>query len=721
MALLSLAGQVESLLEANRALTERVERLEERLGRSSRNSSLAPSSDPLGVLGQPPSRGAAGGRAGNPGIRGRRGCWPPGSGRTSWSSTGRSVASPAAIPSPTLRARSGSLSVIRSASPCSVGVVNCGVCAGRLFGGAFSLAVPCRLLLAGLAILGATLLAPAALARPAAGLTAVAAENALPGTTSWLAPLSQEREIEGYTSEISVAPGDTLHLHVSTSPDAHYRAVVYRLGWYGGAGARLLTCIPGCSADESGAAQPVPPPDPVSGNVRAGWPVTDALAIPTTWMSGYYVVQLVLTSGPGAGTARLVPFVLRDPPGRRSAILVQVPVNTWQAYNAWGGKSLYNFNSSANVPAVKVSFDRPYNWRGSHSQTISDWELPLVRFLEREGYDVSYQADSDTDRDPDSLVEHRLIVVAGHGEYWTKGERDAFEAARNAGTNLAFMAANIAYWQVRYEDGGRTMVGYKSLADPIPDPALKTALFRELTPSLRECELLGIQHQGGFVNWPMSDYLVNRGALTNPWFAGTGFDASSRIVNAVSVEADTIPRSETRPWSCGHAVTVLFHREGGGEYLGDADAVSYIAASGARVFASGSHQFVWALDSFRVGQPIHDAPVDPRLQQFVRNMLTDLTRPTRVTVIATAKRGGIRLSFHGRREPGVELVVLRHPGPRSFQPTDPGTVRVCTASTISCLDRPPGGPPVYRYQVIARDNAGSSTPSGTGPIRIGRR
>src|SRR5205807_7488832 len=141
-------------------------------------------------------------------------------------------------------------------------------------------------------------------------------------------------------------------------------------------------------------------------------------------------------------------------------LLVQVPANTWQAYNDWGGRSLY---SGPNEPAgYRVSFDRPF--AGGHDAAFRGEQAPLaieiqvVRFLERNGYDVAYQTDLDTDRDPASLLTHRLVMVAGHDEYWTKTIRDAFDAARDRGVNLAFMGANIGFWQMRYEDDRQTIV-----------------------------------------------------------------------------------------------------------------------------------------------------------------------------------------------------------------------------------------------------------------------
>ena len=263
----------------------------------------------------------------------------------------------------------------------------------------------------------------------------------------WLPPTYPPTRIEGYASETSVLPGESVRFHVSTGEGDRYRIEVYRLGWYGGRGARLLACLPVCGSDREGRALGSGSEDPVTRVVRAGWPVTDTLTIPTSWITGYYYALLRLTSGGDeTGSRGYIPFIVREPPGRHSQVVVQVPINTWQAYNPWGGKSLYPFNSSDLAPAVRVSFDRPLAFT---AQGPFDWEINLVRFLEREGYDASYQTDVDTDLRPQSLLEHRLVIVGGHDEYWSKRMRDAFDAARALGTNLAFMNSNAGYWQIR--------------------------------------------------------------------------------------------------------------------------------------------------------------------------------------------------------------------------------------------------------------------------------
>lgn len=461
---------------------------------------------------------------------------------------------------------------------------------------------------------------------PVAGPVAI--ENRLAGTPEWSRfSRAPDRAIEAYTQP-SAAPGDTITFHVSADPEASYRIDVYRAGHYAGAGARLVVCLPGCGADARATTQPIPRPSP-EGLVHAGWPVSQSLQIPRDWVSGYYFAWVTLTSGPHAGTSHPLWFTLREAAGgRRAPILVQAAQSTWQAYNGWGGGSLYEFNSPGGRRAAKVSFDRPYD-RVSPAGPDT-WELPLVRFLERHGYDVAYQGDLDTARDPSSLVGRKLVIVAGHSEYWTKEMRDAFETARAAGTSLAFMGANAAYWQIRYEEEFRTIVGYKNPSwDPETNPALETDLFRALAPPRYECGLIGIQHMGGTLMWTTDgDYTVTASAVTDPWLQAGGFRAGDVVRGIVSREVDTIPVTESPENSCGNRLTVLFTRKLGGAYLGDADAVRYTAPSGAKVFASGSHQFVWGLEDVPEVQMRHGL-VDPRLQRFVLAMLDDLAPGTR--------------------------------------------------------------------------------------------
>src|SRR5438046_2814876 len=129
-----------------------------------------------------------------------------------------------------------------------------------------------------LGLLGIVVACPLALlvGQGAGGTVAnpIRAENAKPGTYGWTVDDAPAGAIDGYTSRVSVAPGGRVELHVSTIPSARYRVEIYRLGWYGGKGGRLILCRPGCSSAEAGSAAPVPPFDPSTGYLDAQWPVT---------------------------------------------------------------------------------------------------------------------------------------------------------------------------------------------------------------------------------------------------------------------------------------------------------------------------------------------------------------------------------------------------------------------------------------------------------------
>lgn len=465
------------------------------------------------------------------------------------------------------------------------------------------------------------------------------AAETLDVTNDWrVEPPADQHAIEGYASDVSVAPGEELRLHVSTQPAATYRVEIYRIGWYDGAGGALVACLPeGCREESQGSAQFIPEPDEATGELRAGWGVTDSVRVPDSWRSGYYVAKLVLTSGPDEGSSTAVPVIVRAPDGASSDVLVVAGVNTWQSYNDWGGRSTY----SDPDPAVKVSFDRPYT--ATLGKPTLDY--PVARFLDQFGYDAAYTTDVDVDADPAELTRHRLVVVPGHSEYWTKAMRDGLEAARGAGVNLAFLGGNTGYWQVRYADAERrVLANYRSAdVDPVSDPSLATVRWRDQPLDRSECTLVGVQWQGGddAVDPGPHGYRVIAKHLEDPWFAGTGFAAGDVVAGAVGDEWDAIA-PECIGWT--PPLTVLFHYQGiatpqkPGVFTStfhstNADVVRYRAPSGATVLAVGSIAFAWTVTGSSSGEQVAEGvtserhPPDPRMQRFLRNAFDDLTRP----------------------------------------------------------------------------------------------
>ncbi len=440
-------------------------------------------------------------------------------------------------------------------------------------------------------------------------------ENLFPGTPAWADRAEPPRNaIEGYSDRPSIAPGSTLELHVRST--GRYRVEVYRLGWYGGLGGRLVVCSPGCRTDRAPARQPVASqPDPQSGRVTAGWAVTDPVGISRAWVTGYYAAVLRRTTGVLAGRGYVLPFIVRPRAGARPRLLVQASVNTWQAYNGWGGKSLYASLSATGVAATQVSFARPYSHISGNTTPLK-FELQLVRWLEREGFDASYQTDVDTDRDPDSLLIPAAVIVNGHDEYWSRRMRDAFDRARDAGQDLLFAGADIGYWQIRYTHGHQTIVGYKEQPDPAPDPANRTTQFRNL--GRPECELIGVEFDGeDFAHRNRgAGYDVGSGTTFGGWMTGTGLGPNSVLAGTVDYEWD-----RTVEGCAPRTLEVMFNAPSASP---PAQATVYTSAAGGRVVAWGSLGMHNAIDGFTArGFAAPAGPVDPRFQRFTYKMVRD--------------------------------------------------------------------------------------------------
>ena len=102
----------------------------------------------------------------------------------------------------------------------------------------------------------------------------------------------------------------------------------------------------------------------------------------------------------------------------------------------------------------------------------------MIRFLEQNGYDVSYVSGLDTHLDANLITKHKAFLSVGHDEYWSKDQRDHVQAARDAGTNLAFFSGNEVYWKTRWEES-RTAATRRTgrwSATRTPGPTRKSTL-----------------------------------------------------------------------------------------------------------------------------------------------------------------------------------------------------------------------------------------------------
>ncbi len=333
-------------------------------------------------------------------------------------------------------------------------------------------------------------------------------ENALVGTDTWRIAESQAAttQIQGYASAESAAPGETLTFYVSTQVASDpYSVAIYRLGWYNGAGGRLMT-----SLRETGQAQGYYDWaalklvgcaschfDPATKLLDAGWKPSFQIPIPATWTTGLYVAKLTTS----ANMQAYVHFTVTGNP--HADYVATMPDNTTEAYNDWGGYSLYHGpDGKLATRAYKVSLNRPaLGWRFGYGAGLSQ-VIDAIRWLERSGYDLSYLSTVDLHEHPGVLLTHRAYLSLGHDEYWSSAMRDGVEQARDAGIGLAFFGANAVYWNVRYEPdragvADRVIVCYKDARlDPLTgrDNAHVTVEWRQPPLNRPENALVGIMY-----------------------------------------------------------------------------------------------------------------------------------------------------------------------------------------------------------------------------------
>jgi hypothetical protein len=465
----------------------------------------------------------------------------------------------------------------------------------------------------------------------------IVVENARAGTADWLLDRpATAREIEGYASATSVARGDAIALYVNTRAPA-FTLEVFRIGWYQGLGARRVV---GPLSIE-GRVQPEPVMEAETGLVDCAW--TDPFELITTddWTSGVHLARLTASD---SGAQSYILFVVRDD-DRAADLLFQLSVTTYQAYNHWGGKSLYHWGSSEHQRATKISFNRPYAANAQnpaaafgmgagefltnlqphprhYGPSNAGWDCNMVRWLEREGHDVSYCTNLDTHARPDLLLRHKAFLSIGHDEYWTAPMRDHVQAARDAGVHLGFFSANSAYWQIRLEPSAasgsadRILVCHKKAKrDPLFDSDRKrvTDKWRSAEVDRPEEQLIGVMYAGDPVD---GDIVVSD---ASHWvFDGTWLDNGARLRGLLGYEVDAVQGRgpagvqvlATSPWTAMNDAS----------QNGLAHMTLYKAGSGALVFATGSIQWAWGLDDFNV-PALRSSRRSSAAQQITRNVL----------------------------------------------------------------------------------------------------
>lgn len=442
--------------------------------------------------------------------------------------------------------------------------------------------------------------------------SSASAEEDLPGDANWrITSAGKPAAIEGYADRYSVLPGQQFGLYVSTTA-ASYQVHAFRVGWYGGAEARLVWT----SESQQGSMQAASRLEGATRRVSTEW--TKSLTVSTDgWPAGAYLLRLDAANG----HQRYVPMIVRSSSAKGKLLLMHA-VATWQAYNLWGGYSLYQGpNGSYDTRSLVVSFDRPYDDVGAEKFLV--YERAAVVLAERLGLPVAYTTGIDMHDDPSVLDGANAVFSLGHDEYWTPQQRKSVTAARDAGTNVAFLGANTCFRRIRLSDtalgANRDVACYKTSYEQDPlygrDNALVTTDFRADPSPDPESSMTGVLYE----NYPTDAPYVVLNA--DHWlFEGTGVKKGDSFDHLIGVEYDRVTPDQPTP----RPIEIVAHSPlvCNGE-SSHSDSAYYTVASGAGVFASGTMRWV---EGLLAGTPDADNGMDARTGAFVTKTTENLMR-----------------------------------------------------------------------------------------------
>ncbi len=446
-------------------------------------------------------------------------------------------------------------------------------------------------------------------------------ENARPGTPGWTIfdGDARPRGIEGFTDRVSGQRGDTVRLFARTAAPT-FEVVAYRTGFYGGIGARRIWA--------SGPVRATAQPEAVVRDDTlmvdcSHWSPSLTVTIDESWPPGQYVLKLT----PASGSSSFVPFVVRDD-SRHADVVVISSVTTAQAYNTWGGHSLYG--DEAGDPARRstvVSFDRPYaNGWGQVGAILGD-TFDVAMLVESLGLDVTYTTNVDEHERPDLMASHRVIISGGHDEYYSLEMRQGLEAARDRGVNIVFLGANAVFRRIRLEASPlgdhRHQVNYRSArADPLSgiDPRRVTTNWRDPPAPRPESTLTGTYFESDQAGLSAPMVIVDAGAWM---FDGTNVTDGQRWPAMVREEYDRVtPTAPTPP-----QIEVLTHSplvcRGRASF---SDMTYYTAPSGAGVLDVGTLRFEPHLGPLGRPQDLDADHPDLQVRKLMANVITEFAR-----------------------------------------------------------------------------------------------
>ena len=428
------------------------------------------------------------------------------------------------------------------------------------------------------------------------------------------------------------------------------------MGYYGGDGARLISSItPNIAVSQN---QPACNTNTVTGLVDCGnWGVSATWNVPASAVSGVYFAHIYRTDG--SSDENQIPFVVTNN-ASTSDIVMMTSDETWQAYNDWGGYSLYTGHATGSPwcctaldpgRAVQVSYNRPFATRfdtpGGQDYFFYA-EFPMIQFLEQNGYNVTYVSQS-TVAAPGAvsmLEQHKILLTAGHSEYFDAGDRANITTARNAGLNLSFFSGNLMWWKTRWaasqygNEAYRTLITYKETLDSVQsdpaDPPTWTGAWRDPRfmatgddSGQPENALTG---QQWFVNCcSYADQVQSQYSQLAMWrntavaklLPGQtytmpqetlGYEWDSDVDNGFR-PAGEIDMSHTCENNVSQLLLTVTENIGPGSACNSL--TLYRAASGALIFDAGTVQWAWGLNAKHDGD---SEPTDPVMQQATVNL-----------------------------------------------------------------------------------------------------
>ena len=451
---------------------------------------------------------------------------------------------------------------------------------------------------------------PPAAARPSRSRRGTVQENSQSGDPHWdIRHVAGPDAIMGYAGQASVLPGEPITLYASTTSRS-FTVSAFRMGWYRGDLARLVwrsRTVPGHRQRRPDLIKP-------TNTVQARW--GPSLSIAThDWPEGSYLLRMDSEDGP----QRFVPVTVRSA-SAAGKIVIKNAVETWQAYNTWGGYDLYNGPrgiADYQNRSLAVSLDRPYDRQGAFMFLYH--ERKLIELAERLGMPLAYVTGMDIDADRHLLHGASALFCPGHDEYWTPPERAHVTAARDAGMNIAFLGANSMFRRTRLASTRlgprRLVICYKTsyLQDPMygKDNAQVTSDWREPPDPDPESSLTGTLYESNPVSAP---YVV---VSPHAWmFAGTGVRKGTRFRGLVGIEYDRVnPDSPVeRP------IEILSHSPVTCRGVNSYSDSAYYTHRGAGVFNAGTMRWVASF-----GRPYRFG-MDRRTGGFTRRVTANLLR-----------------------------------------------------------------------------------------------